>query len=531
MLRGLSLAHRVAAPVVRTFRSSLQLRVVTATLIVSGVLVVVFGMVVATTITSGAVEAKLGTAKAQVSDGRDAVARELDTVVSYDDPTLTNKLSGLAAALSGDQGRSQRPTVLIRTSETDPVAESRPGKPAAVSRDLPKQLRGDVSDGFMSFQYTIIDPDGHGERAFLAIGTPVYTEQLSYELYFLFPLDDEEAIANLVRNALVVAGIALVLMLGVIAGLVTRMVVIPVRLAARTAQRLSAGLLHERMSAKGSDDLARLGGSFNLMAENLHQQIVRLEDMSRLQRRFTSDVSHELRTPLTTVRMAADLLYDTKEDFPPPAARSAELLHDELNRFEELLSDLLEISRFDAGFAVLDTEAVELAPIIDTVVESRAGLAQRCGVEVRCHFPGEPVIAEVDPRRVQRILRNLIDNAIEHAEHQPVCVRLAASSTVVSIAVIDHGVGLKPGEEKLVFNRFWRADPSRARQTGGTGLGLSISQEDARLHNGSLEAMGEPGAGTVFRLSLPLRAGDRVLISPLPLDFSADPCRGEDDES
>src|SRR5690606_3586336 len=139
---------------------------------------------------------------------------------------------------------------------------------------------------------------------------------------------------------------------------------------ARTAQRLSAGLLHERMTVRGSDDLARLAGSFNLMAENLHQQIVRLEDMSRLQRRFTSAVSHELRTPLTTVRMAADLMYDYKEDFPAPAARSAELLHDELNRFEALLGDLLEVSRFEAGFAALDTEAVELVPLVEGVVES-----------------------------------------------------------------------------------------------------------------------------------------------------------------
>ncbi|MGH8878149.1 MAG: ATP-binding protein, partial [Stackebrandtia sp.] len=266
-----------------------------------------------------------------------------------------------------------------------------------------------------------------------------------------------------------------------------------------------------------------------LMAENLHQQIVRLEDMSRLQRRFTSDVSHELRTPLTTVRMAADLLFDSKEDFPAPAARSTELLHDELNRFEELLGDLLEISRFDAGFAKLDTEAVELAPIIETVISSFDSLSQACGVEIRRHFPDTPVIVEVDARRVQRVIRNLIGNAIEHAESRPVCVRLDASATAVAIVVRDRGIGLKPGEEKLVFNRFWRADPSRARQTGGTGLGLSISTEDAKLHNGSLEAMGEPGKGAVFRLSLPLHAGDRVLVPPLPLDFTADPCFGEDD--
>jgi two-component system sensor histidine kinase MtrB len=528
--RLLAFVARRTMPVRRAYRGSMQLRVVTATLIASSLLVAIFGWVVATSITSGMVESRLSSALDQVRNARGEVTQGLNAVVSPDDPTLKNKMSALVAEQSGDEDRAKRPTVLLRTQDGS-VVESRPGKRDEVEPAIPADLHHDITEGWLSYQYETVDPDGNGERPFLAVGTPVYTEQSSYELYFLFPLDAEADAAELVRNTLVVAGITLVLLLGVIAWLVTRMVVMPVRLAARTAQRLSAGLLHERMTVRGADDLARLAGSFNLMAESLHQQIVRLEDMSRLQRRFTSDVSHELRTPLTTVRMAADLLHDSREDFPAPAARSAELLQDELNRFEELLGDLLEISRFDAGFAALDTEAVEMAPIIESVIGSFDSLAGRCDVELRQHIPAQPVIAEIDARRVQRVLRNLVGNAVEHAEKQPVCVVMAASATVVSIVVRDRGVGLKEGEEKLVFNRFWRADPSRARQTGGTGLGLSISAEDAKLHNGQLEAMGATGHGAVFRLSLPLRAGDRVLTSPLPLDFSADPCSGADDET
>ena len=251
----------------------------------------------------------------------------------------------------------------------------------------------------------------------------------------------------------------------------TRLVVSPVRVAARTAQRLSNGLLDQRMEVTGEDDLAALAASFNQMAENLQRHILRLEDMSRLQRRFTSDVSHELRTPLTTVRMAADLIFNSREDFDPAVARSAELLQAELDRFEGLLAELLEISRFDAGFAALDAEPANLAPLVERVVERLASVAERAGVTVEVDVPTEPVVAEVDVRRVERILRNLIGNAIEHGEGKPVKVRLAAREGAVAMTVRDHGVGLKPGEEKLVFNRFWRADPSRARQTGGTGLG------------------------------------------------------------
>jgi two-component system sensor histidine kinase MtrB len=215
--------------------------------------------------------------------------------------------------------------------------------------------------------------------------------------------------------------------------------------------------------------------------------------------------------------MAADLIYAERDEFDPAVTRTAELLHAELDRFEDLLTDLLEISRFDAGFAMLDAEPTDLVPVVNRVVDRLESLARRCGVPLRAVVPDAPVIAEVDPRRVERILRNLVGNAVEHGAGQPVVVVLGADDTAVAVTVRDHGVGLRPGEEKLVFNRFWRADPSRARQTGGTGLGLSISLEDARLHGGWLEAWGAPGEGAQFRLTLPARAGDRLTSSPLRL--------------
>ena len=178
------------------------------------------------------------------------------------------------------------------------------------------------------------------------------------------------------------------------------------------------------MEVSGEDDLAMLGASFNQMAANLQRQIQRLEEMSRLQRRFTSDVSHELRTPLTTVRMAADLIFTSRDEIDPLMARSAELLNDELDRFEELLTDLLEISRFDAGFAILDAEPTNLVPVVDRVVERLRSLAERAGVEIEVHVPDAPVIAEIDPRRAERILRNLVGNAVEHGEGRPVIVTL-----------------------------------------------------------------------------------------------------------
>jgi two-component system, OmpR family, sensor histidine kinase MtrB len=174
---------------------------------------------------------------------------------------------------------------------------------------------------------------------------------------------------------------------------------------------------------------------------------------------------------------------------------------------------------------VLDAEPTDLVPMVQRVVTRLSALADRAGVQLRVRVPATPVIAEVDSRRVERVLRNLIGNAIEHGEARPVDIALGASDTAVAVTVRDHGVGLRTGEDKLVFNRFWRADPSRARQTGGTGLGLSISLEDARLHGGWLEAWGAPGQGAQFRLTLPVRAGERLAASPLrlvPLDAYLD---------
>jgi two-component system, OmpR family, sensor histidine kinase MtrB len=299
---------------------------------------------------------------------------------------------------------------------------------------------------------------------------------------------------------------------------VVRQVVTPVRMAAGIAERLSAGRLQERMKVTGEDDIARLGEAFNKMAQNLQLKIQQLEDLSRMQRRFVSDVSHELRTPLTTVRMAADVIHDARVDFDPVTARSAELLADQLDRFETLLADLLEISRFDAGAAALEAEPIDLRDVVRRVVSGAAPLAERKGTTVRVIGDQQPVVAEADARRVERVLRNLVVNAVEHGEGKDVVVKLAAAGGAVAIAVRDYGVGLKPGEATRVFSRFWRADPARARTTGGTGLGLSIALEDARLHGGWLQAWGEPGGGSQFRLTLPRTADEPLRGSPIPLE-------------
>ncbi len=311
-------------------------------------------------------------------------------------------------------------------------------------------------------------------------------------------------------------GAILVILLTFIAALVSRQVVTPVRAARRAAESLASGNLNDRMTVRGQDDLARLATSMNYMASELQKQIHTLEDLSAIQQQFVSDVSHELRTPLTTVRMAAEVLHEARDDFDPVTARSAELLQTELDRFEALLTDLLEISRFDAGVAVLSTEEVDLRDLVLRVVDAHARFAETTGTQIHIHA-NQPCKAEVDARRIERILRNLLVNAIEHGEGRPIDIFVEGDDAAVAIAVRDHGVGFEAVQSKQVFHRFWRGDPARARTVGGTGLGLAISMEDANLHGGWLTAWGRPGMGAQFRLTLPRKAGTILEASPLPM--------------
>jgi two-component system sensor histidine kinase MtrB len=521
--RVVAAARQVAGAVRRAWRRSLQLRVVTITLVLSALLVGTFGLVVAKWTTTILLDTKDRAANKLVQAGGNYAAGQLQGVSLPDDPALLTTVPAVIAQLNSSPEQSDVEVVLVpanapATMSPQAMATREEAYRVIESAEL-ADLRREVGEhGKLAHQIVTANPDRGERRPYLVYGTLVPTNAgVHVELYYLFPLDNEVRAANRMRTTLVVTGAALVALLALLAGLVTRLVVRPVRVAARTAKRLSAGLLDQRMEVHGEDDLAHLARSFNQMAANLQRQIVRLEEMSRLQRRFTSDVSHELRTPLTTVRMAAEMIYAGREDFDPAVRRSAELLHAELDRFESLLTDLLEISRFDAGFAMLEAEPTNLVPVVRRVVDRMAYLAERAGSGIELDLPDGPVIAEVDPRRVERILRNLIGNAVEHGEGRPVRITLGEDDSAVAITVRDHGMGLHPGEDKLVFNRFWRADQSRARQTGGTGLGLSISLEDARLHGGWLESWGAPGQGAQFRLTLPVRAGDPLAAAPLPL--------------
>jgi len=531
------LAHRFAPPLRATLRiarrqagsltgllarrwhRSLQLRVIGTTLVVSVVVVAVLGIFLVQQIASGLFNSARKAAIVQTSDG--LTFAQGDPAVLGPNGSSTSALLSLVTSLQSGSGLGNIYDVVVLQRKNNSGLAGFTGN-SALAPSIPPGLQEQVTNeqvhgGPVTFYTapTTLMSVGHKPLGpALAVGVPISSDD---QLYYLFPLSQQVQVLRLVQNTLIVAGIGLVLLLAVIVSLVTRWVVVPIRQGAQAASRVSAGNLDERMAARGTDDLAALAHAFNEMAGSLQEKLRELEELSSVQRQFVSDVSHELRTPLTTIRIAADVLFGAKDALEPAAKRSAELLQSQIDRFEALLSDLLEISRHDANVATLDAESADVCDLVLRAAADAEQLAAQKGTRIEFRLPPQQCIAEVDRRRVERVLRNLLDNAVEHGEGRDVVVTVAADRDAVAVAVRDHGVGLAPGEHQFVFDRFWRADPARARTTGGTGLGLAIALEDTRLHSGWLQAWGERGRGSVFRLTLPRAVGGELAGSPLPL--------------
>lgn len=504
---------------------SIQARVVIGTLVLSAIVISLVGWMLTRQVADGLTDSKreqsISQARAGVQQAQEQMEEQPVTDVSSQSQLLTTLVESLAV-----RGGTSRNYELLLAGPIGPgfTADFGPGvrRSGGVREDsLPGGLLEQVTttDGlyWAYTEMTYLDSDRTSPAVVVGSRLENASTGDRYALFYLFPMDDQAETLGLVKRGMVSAGIVLLALIAAVAWLVTRQVVTPVRLARRIAERLAAGRLEERMHVRGQDDIARLGISFNQMAASLQRQIRQLEELSRMQRRFVSDVSHELRTPLTTVRMAADVLHDTRADFDPATARAAELLQAELDRFESLLTDLLEVSRFDAGAARLDLETVDLAELAERSGIAYEALAERHEARLRVVLDGRPCLVEADVRRLDRIIRNLVVNAISYSQSDEIVIRVAGDDQAVALTVRDWGIGLHAGEATLVFNRFWRADPARARGAGGTGLGLAIALEDAQLHGGWLQAWGEPDQGAQFRLTLPRRAGGELRRSPLPL--------------
>lgn len=501
----------------KIWRRNLRLRLVTVTIVLSSIVLGILGALVLQRVTSGLLTSKESSVLTEATAAQLEVQRLLnasDTGIST--PNVTRLVDAAITAIAVRAGSTGTYDALLLASP-ELAGQPERGTRLVSETSVPVQLRSAVREsGTQAWTYSVLTyEDGRSEKG-IVVGSSVTIPRVGlYELYLLFPLTAEQQTLSLVRGVVGATGLALLIGLGVLAWFVTSRVTGPIRQAAKVAGELANGDLDRRLTVRGEDDLARLATSFNDMAESLKSQINRLESLSSLQQQFVSDVSHELRTPLTTVRMASEMIFDARDQLDPQIARSAELLRNQVDRFDLLLSDLLEMSKIDAGATVLDVSTFNLSELVAQEVQSANEIAKKYKTIISFVNQGGNSVMEGDSRRVSRIVRNLLANAIEHAEHKSIEVSVKASESAVSVSVRDYGQGMSESDLDRVFDRFWRADPARQRTLGGTGLGLSISIEDAKLHAGELQVWAKPNQGAHFVLTLPLRIGEPIGAHPI----------------
>jgi two-component system sensor histidine kinase MtrB len=355
------------------------------------------------------------------------------------------------------------------------------------AEQIPAGLQRLVADGRLAYERKEI-----GGVRYLIVGGRVPSSET--ELYFFFDEDDLwDDLAQLRTTLLVVLGV-LVVLGGLVGFFLARGLLRPVARASAAAHSLAEGLLDTRLPVESRDEFGAWAASFNEMADALEAKINALSEAQARERRFTSDVSHELRTPLTALVAEASLLAEHLDRIPEEARRPAELLVDDVARLRDLVEDLMEISRLDAGEARVRQEPVDVGSLVRTAVHSRRW-------DDRVSIEPEDVVVSTDPRRLERIVANLVGNALEHSGRD-VSVRVGRDGVAAFVEVSDRGPGIPPDRLPHVFDRFYKADSSRAGP--GSGLGLAIALENARLLGGDLEVWSEVGRGTRFTLRLPV---------------------------
>jgi len=508
-------------------RNSLAIKVIFSTVLLSLLVTGITGSVLNSQLSAGVKDVNLSSALVEarstiftaeyrflLAQGeKDSVVQKVVDDVISSATTLTSNENAREVVFLRSPGNNRENNYEIASNLLDPNSI-----PSALSEQVRKSPD-------LAYQYTTMSYLTGMKIKGLAIGQKVQIPNAGqYEMYIIFSLANQQKTLDLISRSLFLGGFILLLLVALITWLVVRQVVSPVREAAMIATEFTAGDFRKRLKVESQDEISTLGLAFNEMAESIEKQIARLENLSRVQQRFVSDVSHELRTPLTTLRMASEVIYSSKDSFDPIVARSAELLVAQLDRFEKLLEDLLEVSRFDAEVAVLEAVDFDMVQLVKRCAEDLTLVAKERKTEIYVNSAQPVIMVKADIRRVERILRNLLANAIDHSEELQIDVRIEASDHDVAVGVRDYGIGLDENSLTRVFDRFWRADPSRARTRGGTGLGLSIALEDARLHNGELEAWGRPGRGSHFVVTLPRNTWESIearLIRLQPEDYKA----------
>jgi two-component system sensor histidine kinase MtrB len=377
--------------------------------------------------------------------------------------------------------------VVVDTGSGDPYSSS-PIELGTNPLAALEPLRSIVRRGDIGYQWTTL-----GGRSRLVVGGRL--PPAGPDFYFVHDAGDLETALGQLRLALGGGALVLALLALVAARVIARGVLRPVEAAARAAERIERGDLSARVPVTSRDEFGAWAERFNRMAAALDDSIGRLRESQSQNRRFVADVSHELRTPLSALVAEASIIREHLDALPPEARRAGEMLSGDVRRLRTLVEELMELSRFDASAEQVVAEPVDIGAVVLTIAAARLP-------EARLALPSRPVVVTTERRRLERILGNLLDNAREHAAGNGVEVELLEGAGHVTVAVADRGPGVPVDRLGRIFERFYKADPSRA--SGSSGLGLAIAAEHAHVLGASLTAANRPEGGLRIELRLPV---------------------------
>lgn len=276
--------------------------------------------------------------------------------------------------------------------------------------------------------------------------------------------------------------------------LVSKRIMEPLVQIEQVTQKVAAGHLEERLPSSEIPELNRLALSFNRMA-------IDLEGVERRRRDLISDLTHELRTPLTVVEGYLEGLADGTIE---PSTATYQRLVRETTRLRRLVNDLQELSQAEAGYLPIHAQAINVHALLSSLLQKFSEQLIEGGPTLLLDCPVDLPLALADPERVEQILINLIGNALRYTSEGSITLQARSEVNILWIAVMDTGQGITADELPHVFERFWRSDRSRDRQSGGTGIGLAISRRLVELQGGTIEVKSQIGQGSTFRFSLPI---------------------------
>ena len=417
----------------------------------------------------------------------------VDRLASFEERAVASSelALSLAESLTRADPSAGTPELATRLSSgrMEVVVTDRSGRSASSTSkfavtDIPVDLEAeDPADGFQRARTEI------GEIGFLVLH-PI-DGPAGLDLYFIFSIGGLEAELSRLADILVKSWGAVVILSGIVGYAIARSTLRPVAKASEAARSLAEGLLETRLPIERHDEFGAWALSFNEMADALQEKIEALTASHERERRFTSDVAHELRTPLTGLVGSASLVRSGLDGLDQETRWAIERMLEQVSRVKVLVEELLEIARLDAGQQEVDLETIDLDALLRALVREKPG-------SERIAITSDVPLFSSDPRRLQRVVSNLVDNALLHGGTD-VAVETWLDGTNVRIAITDEGPGIDPVKAPFIFDRFYKADLTRH---GGTGLGLAIARDNARLLGGDVSL--EPTErGARFAITIP----------------------------